>query len=71
MLLSHQFKICQKNFKQSPKGLKNIEIADTLEVHRSTVSSWLKRYKQSGIKVLKARKVGRRVGSGMQLSAKV
>jgi transposase len=52
------------------KGLKNIEIADTLEVHRSTVSSWLKRYKQSGIKVLKARKVGRRVGSGMQLSAK-
>ena len=50
-------------------GQKNIQIAQALEVHRSTVSSWLKRYKQAGIKVLKAQKVGHKVGSGMQLSA--
>ena len=51
------------------QGQKNIQIAEILEVHRSTVSVWLKLYNQEGLKVLKARKVGRRVGSGMQLSA--
>lgn len=50
------------------KGQKNMEIAQALEVHRSTVSIWIKRYKQEGLGVLKAQKVGRKTGSGMQLS---
>ena len=44
------------------------EIAENLEVHRSTVSGWISRYRRSGFSGLKARKVGRKAGSGMQLS---
>ena len=48
-------------------GKNNTEIAQSLEVHRSTVSTWINRYKKSGLEVLKARKLGRKPGSGMQL----
>ena len=49
-------------------GCKNIDIAQALEVHRSTVSVWVSSYKKSGFSELKKRTVGRRPGSGMQLS---
>jgi len=50
------------------KGQNNSKIAQALEVHRSTVSVWITRYKCAGMKVLKAQKVGRKIGIGMQLS---
>ena len=50
-------------------GLSNTAIAKALEVHRSTVSGWVNRYKRSGFSELKAKRMGRTPGSGMQLSA--
>lgn len=49
-------------------GLKNTAIAKALEVHRSTVSGWVNRYKRSGFSELKAKHRGHTPGSGMQLS---
>ena len=49
-------------------GLNNTTIAKALEVHRSTVSGWVNRYKRSGFSELKAKRMGRTPGSGMQLS---
>ena len=49
-------------------GLNNTAIAKYLEVHRSTVSGWVNRYKRSGFSALKAKRMGRTAGSGMQLS---
>ena len=49
-------------------GQNNSEIAIRLEVHRSTVSGWVGRFKRDGLSGLKARKLGRKCGSGMQLS---
>lgn len=37
-------------------------------MHRSTVSGWMNRYKRSGFSKLKAKRMGRTPGSGMQLS---
>ena len=52
-------------------GLNNTTIAKALKVHRSTVSGWVNRYKRSGFSVLKAKRMGRTPGSGMQLSVSV
>ena len=46
----------------------SVSIAEALEVHRSTVSGWVNRYKRSGFSELKAKRMGRTPGSGMQLS---
>ena len=54
--------------KQHLNGQNNTRVAKALEVHRSTVSGWIKRYKPKGLKDLKARKVRRKAGSGRQLS---
>lgn len=49
-------------------GNNNTLISEILEVHRSTVSGWVNRYKRGGLPELKSRQVGRKPGSGMQLS---
>ena len=50
------------------KGQNNTSIAETLQVHRSTVSGWINRYKDNGMRALKACKLGRKTGSALQLS---
>lgn len=52
------------------EGLKNTEIAQILDVHRSTVSGWLTHYNLEGTSSLRAKKRGRPPGSGMQLDEK-
>jgi len=52
-------------FKQ---GYNRGEIADFLGVNRNSVGTWVKLYKEHGIKGLKLRRPGRKVGSGRRLS---
>jgi len=65
-----QEEIRRQAIKMHINGAKNVEISIQLEVHRSTVSSWVNAFKKNGIKSIKAQKVGRKPGSGMQLSEK-
>ena len=60
--------IRRQAIKLHESGLSNVSIAEALEVHRSTVSGWVNRYKRSGFSELKAKRMGRTPGSGMQLS---
>ena len=60
--------IRRQAIKLHKSGLNNTAIAKYLEVHRSTVSGWVNRYKRSGVSALKAKRMGRTPGSGMQLS---
>ena len=60
--------IRRQAIKLHKSGLNNTAIAKALEVHRSTLSGWVNRYKRSGFSELKAKRMGRTPGSGMQLS---
>lgn len=63
-----QEEIRRQAVKQHLNGKNNTRVAEAFEVHRSTVSGWIKRYKQKGLKDLKAQKVRRKAGRGMHLS---
>ena len=44
--------IRRQAIKLHESGLSNVSIAEALEVHRSTVSGWVNRYKRSGFSEL-------------------
>jgi transposase len=52
-------------FKQ---GYNRREIADILGVNRNSVGTWVKIYKEHGLKGLKLQKPGRKIGSGRRLN---
>ena len=51
------------------KGMKQAQVAEIVRVYPCTVSKWWRAYKKDGIKALRAKQRGRRVGSCRTLSA--
>jgi len=49
------------------KGMKRIEIAEVVGVHRNTVGQWIRAWRRGGSKALRAKAPGRPVGSGRRL----
>ena len=58
----------QRAVKLFKQGKKYTQIGDILDVNRNTVSRWIKAYKEDGIKALKLKTPGRRIGSGRTLT---
>ena len=54
--------------KKYKEGIKIIDIAKDIEVHRTTVGGWIKAYKTEGVKAIKSNVRGRKVGSGKKLN---
>jgi len=50
------------------KGMKRVEIAEVVGVHRNTVGQWIAKWKEGGSRRLKAKSSGRPAGTGRHLN---
>jgi len=64
-----QFEIRRQAVNYYKSGLTFLAIAQLLEVDRTTVGAWIKKYKETGIAALKPQQRGPKPGATMQLSA--
>ncbi|NJM37212.1 MAG: helix-turn-helix domain-containing protein, partial [Akkermansiaceae bacterium] len=57
-----QHEVRRQSIKLHLKGYGRTKIAEEVDVHRNTVSKWIKRYEEGGMKALAVRKRGAELG---------
>lgn len=62
-----QHEVRRQSIKLHLKGYGRTKIAEEVDVHRNTVSKWIKRYEEGGMKALAVRKRGAELGATLQL----
>jgi transposase len=64
-----RFIIRKKAIRLINSGIKKIVVAQSLEVRPTTISSWVKLYKEGGYQALKSQKCGVKEGSNASLTS--